>query len=156
MSFRFTLSYTSSMLLPLTHSRNTFPLRTYSFQSLSRSLVLIISITHFSFQVFLSCVFKNWTQSTLKLHLGINNRILSITVFLRTLYCKMQSLTANSIFFTPVLRSHQSVLFLCYNCRCFNTVYISYIWQIGQLIFSRTFLILMSILQFIKYDIEDL
>jgi hypothetical protein len=28
LSFRFTLSYTSSMPLPLTHSRNTFPVRT--------------------------------------------------------------------------------------------------------------------------------
>jgi hypothetical protein len=56
--FRFTLSCTSSTSLPLTHSQNTFAVRTYSFQRLSCSLGLIISITHFSFHVFLPNVLK--------------------------------------------------------------------------------------------------
>jgi hypothetical protein len=68
--FRFTLSCTSSMSLPLTHSQNTFPVRTYSFQRLSCSLGLIISITHFSFHVFLSNVLKKLNTEYLDVVFG--------------------------------------------------------------------------------------
>jgi hypothetical protein len=70
LSFSFTLSYATSMSLPSTHSQNTFPVRTYSFQRLSCSLVLTISITHFSFHVFLSSVFKQLNTEYLDVVFG--------------------------------------------------------------------------------------
>jgi len=68
------------MSLPLTHSRNMFPVRTYSFERISCSLVLIISITHFSFHVVLSNVSEKLNTEYLNMYLGINNGVLSSSV----------------------------------------------------------------------------